>query len=87
MTPLHHLSPALAPTNGRNGALKHCEFVVCNTPDQFGQPIAKATFEMTRKAQEAACNPVTGRYVLLRVLSEVNGGPWASVAEIGVIGK
>jgi hypothetical protein len=42
---------------------------------------------MTRKAQEAACNPVTGRYVLLRVLSEVNGGPWASVAEIGVIGK
>ena len=27
------------------------------------------------------------RLFLLRVLSEVNGGPWASAAELGVIGE
>ena len=30
---------------------------------------------------------ITGRYVKVKILSEVNGGAWASAAEIGFIGK
>jgi arylsulfatase A-like enzyme len=73
--------------NGWNGTIKDCEFLVSKVPDQFDRPVAQATFKKTREAQEVKCNPVQGRYVLLRALSEVNGGPWASVAELGVVGK
>jgi len=40
-----------------------------------------------KTAQEVKCEPVKGRYVMLRALSEVNDGPWASVAEFGVVGE
>lgn len=73
--------------SGWNGALQNCEFFVSSQPDQFDTPVAKAVFGKVRTSQEVACDPVSGRYVLLRVLSEVNGGPWASVAEIGVVGE
>ena len=73
--------------NGWNGALADCEFFVGDSPEQFDEPAAKATFRRTKKAQEAKCKPTRGRYVLLRVLSEVNGNPWASVAELGVVGE
>ena len=73
--------------NGWNGAIRDCEFFVSRTPDRFDQRVAAATFQKTRQAQEVTFNPVVGRYVLLRALSEVNGGPWASVAELGVLGK
>ncbi len=46
-----------------------------------------ATFDKKRVAQTATCDPISGRYVLLRALTEVAGGPWASVAELGVLGK
>jgi len=72
---------------GWNGALKECEFYVGNQPDTFEKLVTKAEFAKTKKAQEVKCEPVRGRYVLLRTLSEVNGGPWASVAELGVVGE
>jgi len=72
---------------GWNGAIKDCEFYVSDDPKAFGTPAAKATFGKVKAAQEAKCEPVKGRYVLLRALSEVDGGPWASVAELGVIGE
>ena len=40
-----------------------------------------------KKAQEVTCDAARGRYVLVRILSEVNGNPWASIAELGIIGK
>ena len=73
--------------NGWNGTLKECEFCVASSPDQLDEPVAKATFRKTKEAQEVKCSPVRGRYVLLRALSEVNDGPWASVAELGVVGE
>lgn len=72
---------------GWNGAIAKCEFFVSNSKDDFGEPVAKATFRKLRSSQEATCKPVNGRYVRLRVLSEVNGGPWASIAEFGIVGK
>jgi hypothetical protein len=72
---------------GWNGAVAQCEFCVGDDLDQFGEPVAKATFAKSRDAQEVTCDAVHGRYVLIRILSEVNGGPWASIAELGVVGK
>ena len=72
---------------GWNGAIQKCEFCVSSSPEGFDAPVAKATFTKDRRSQEATCDPVASRYVLIRVLSEVNGGPWASIAEIGVVGE
>ncbi|MCF7973976.1 MAG: sulfatase-like hydrolase/transferase [Phycisphaerae bacterium] len=72
--------------NGWNGAFKACEFYVSNDPKAFGTLAVKTEFKKTKIPQDIACVPVTGRYVLVKVLSEINNGPWASAAEIGVIG-
>jgi len=73
--------------SGWNGAFAKTEFCVSNSLDGFGIPIVRATFRKVRKSQVADCKkPIHARYVLVRVLSEVNDNPWASAAEIGVIG-
>ena len=74
--------------NGWNGAFAKTEFYLSDSPDKFGSsPVATAEFLKRKEAQAADCDgkPV-GRYVLVKVLSETNGNPWASAAEIGVIG-
>ncbi len=70
-----------------NGTIKDFEVYVGGDPKRFGKPAAKGRFKKTRKAQEVDFPPVKGRYVMLRALSEVNGGPWASASEIGIIGE
>ncbi|MBN2271328.1 MAG: sulfatase-like hydrolase/transferase [Sedimentisphaerales bacterium] len=71
-----------------NGTFAKTEFYVGNSPDTFGKPTAKATFKKVRAPQPVDCGkPVRGRYVLVRILSEVNNNPWASAAEIGVVGS
>ncbi len=72
---------------GWNGAVADCEFFVSDSPDEFGEPAVKTTLRKTKQSQEATCQGVRGRYVLFRTLSEVNGGPWASAAELGVMGE
>ncbi len=73
---------------GYNGAFAETEFFVGPSPDAFESPVAKATFQKVRTPQNADCEkPVRGRYVRVRVLSEVSGGPWGSAAEIGVVGS
>jgi arylsulfatase A-like enzyme len=72
---------------GWNGAFAETEFYVSDLPDAFGEPVAKKTFQKVRTSQNANCRqPVRGRYVQVRALSEVNGNPWGSAAEIGVVG-
>jgi len=71
---------------GWNGAFAETEFYVSDSPDEFGEPVARATFGKDRSPQAADCEkPVRGRYVRVRILSEVNENPWASAAEIGII--
>ena len=73
---------------GWNGAFAETEFFVSESPDTFGDPVAKGTFQKVRTAQDCDCGqPVRGRYVRVRVLSEVNGEPWGSAAEIGIVGS
>jgi len=70
-----------------NGTIRDCEFLFGDSADAADRPAARASFERTVAPQEVRCAPVKGRYVRIRILSEVNGGPWASIAELGVIGK
>ncbi len=73
---------------GWNGAFAETEFFVSESPDDFGDAVAKAMFQKNRTAQQADCEqPVRGRFVRVLALSEVNGKPWGSAAEIGVIGS
>ncbi len=73
--------------SGWNGAIKDAELYVSSDPEDFGEPVLKTTFKKTKEAQEVTWKPVRGRYVRLRALSEINGNPWASASEIGIIGK
>ena len=74
--------------SGWNGVIRDIEFCVGDSPEHFGAPVAKATLKKTRKPEKILCSkPAKGRYVLMRSLSEVNNGPWASAAEVGVVGK
>ena len=74
--------------NGWNGSFAKTEFFVSDTRDEFGsQPVATATFGKVKTAQAVDLDkPVAGRFVKVRVLSEVDGKHWGSAAEIGVIG-
>ncbi|MDG1896794.1 MAG: sulfatase-like hydrolase/transferase [Fuerstiella sp.] len=72
---------------GWNGAIGKCEFFVSTSSDDFGDAVVTATFGKTKGAQEVLCEPVRGRFVRIRALSEVNGGPWASISELGVVGQ
>ncbi|MBT7742995.1 MAG: hypothetical protein HN727_14405, partial [Opitutae bacterium] len=57
-----------------------------DSPKEFGEPVLETTFAKVRKPQTAKLEqPVEGRYVLVRVLNEINGQPWASASDIGVI--
>lgn len=72
---------------GWNGAIKDVEIRVGMSPDTFGEPLVTTRLEKSRQPQRIECRPTQGRYVLLRALSEHDGNPFATVAELGVLGR
>lgn len=73
---------------GWNGTFGKTEFSVSDSPQEFSDPVVTTTFTKQRTAQAADCKqPVSGRYVRVKILSEVDNNPWASAAELGVLGK
>lgn len=73
---------------GWNGAAKDVEFAIGDKPDAFGAPAAKASLKKIKTPQTVECAPTTGRYVMLRILSEQrDGGEFGTVAELGVLGE
>ncbi len=72
---------------GWNGAIAQCEFYVANRPEDFAEPVARATFQKSKRPQEVTFDAVPGRFVRIRIVSEVNGGPWTSISELGVVGE
>jgi arylsulfatase A len=72
---------------GANGTIRDYEFYVSDDPDQFGEPVAKGSFERATYEQEVLFAETQGRYVRLRSLSEINGKPFACVAEISLLGE
>jgi hypothetical protein len=72
---------------GYGGQFAKTEFFVSENARDFGdKPAAETTFTASKRAQAADCPlPVSGRYVLVRVMSEIRGKPIAAAAEIGVV--
>ena len=60
-----------------------------NSPESFNtKPDIVSKLKKDKKPQPIDFGKsITGRYVKVKILSEVNGGAWASAAEIGFIGK
>ena len=73
--------------NSWNGTFAKTEFSVSESPDEFSALAAEATFKKVRTAQSVDLpEAIRGRYVRIRVLSEVNGEAWASAADIAIVG-
>ena len=73
---------------GWNGTFAATEFSIGSSADEFPEPQVKVTFQKVPTPQTADCTqPIRGRYIRIRINSEVNGKDWASAAEIGVIAK
>src|SRR5712691_4259564 len=80
-----------------HGWVKQYEFYVSSDGSNWGTAVAGSTFNYgsaVTTCPGASVVPVftvsftavTGRFVRFRALSEINGGPWTSAAEINVMG-
>lgn len=73
---------------GFNGGIARCEIFVGDDPATLGKQgpaLVTTTLKRSKEVQRIPCAKVRGRYLLLRALSEVRGGPWASGAEFGAL--
>jgi hypothetical protein len=70
-----------------NGRIAQYEFYVSSDGTNWGTAAATGVFASTAGEKEVTFTPRTGRYIRLRALSEVNGNPWTSAAEIRALGR
>ena len=69
-----------------NGCIKDYEIYVSNDNKNWGEPVAKGSFEKTAKLQKVMFEkPVKARYVRLRALNEQSGQDYASGAEFTLV--
>jgi hypothetical protein len=68
-----------------HGTIKDYEFYVSNDGKHFGQPVNKGTFGPGKEEKIETFDPVTCRFIKLKAVSEINGLPFTSAAEIRVI--
>jgi hypothetical protein len=69
-----------------NGRVKDYEFYTSEDGVTWGTPVAAGSFANDAATKEVTWSARAGRYVRFRSLSEVNGGPWTSAAELSVLG-
>jgi len=68
-----------------NGCIKDFEFYVSNDGMNFGELLKHGEFKPGKEEKIETFQPVKCRFIKLKALSEMNGGPWTSAAEIRVI--
>ena len=71
---------------GVNGTIRKYELFVSDHPGSFGPAVARGEFERATAEQEVLFSETSGRYVCLRSSSEINGQPFACVAELTLLG-
>jgi hypothetical protein len=71
--------------NSPNGRIADYEIYVSENDGAWGVPAAAGSWANTTSEQTVTFAPESGRYVRLVALSEVNGNPWTSVAELNVL--
>ena len=70
-----------------NGRIGQYEFYISTDGVNWGTPVATGVFANDGTQKTVSFTSVSGQYVRLRALSEVNGNPWTSMAELNVIGS
>ncbi|WP_406514978.1 discoidin domain-containing protein [Streptomyces sp. NBC_00873] len=70
--------------SGENGRIAKYEVYTSTDGTTWGNPVATGTWANTSDEEQACFTPVSGRYIRLRALSEVNGNPWTAAAEINI---
>jgi hypothetical protein len=68
-----------------NGWIGQYEFYVSTDGVNWGSPVAAGTFPNDSTNKQVTFTSAAGRYVRLRALSEVNGNPWTSMAELQLL--
>jgi hypothetical protein len=68
-----------------HGTIKDYEFYVSNDGKEFGRPVKKGTFEPGKEKKTESFEPIKCRFIKLRAISEINGLPYTSAAEIGIV--
>jgi hypothetical protein len=68
-----------------HGTIKDYEFYISADGTDFGRPVKKGAFGEGKDKKTVAFEAKSGRFIKLRALSEINGEPWTSAAEIDVI--
>ncbi len=67
------------------GDIKDCEFFVSDRKDRLGERVTRGTLTERGREQTVLFDPKYGRYVMLRALSSMHGGPYTSVSEVSVL--
>src|ERR1035437_10237879 len=70
---------------GTHGRIGQYEFYATNDLSNWGTPLATGSFANDATEKQILFSSNTYRYVRLRALTEANGGPWASMAELTVL--
>jgi hypothetical protein len=68
-----------------NGRIKDYEVYLSDDGKEFGQPVAKGTFENSKNRKLVKFAAKMSRFIKFKSLAEVNDGPWTSAAEINVV--
>ena len=69
-----------------NGRIRKYEFYISNDGVNWGGAVANGVFANDTSEKEVLFTTTTGQFIRLKALSEVNGNPWTSAAEINVKG-
>ena len=75
------------PRAAGNGWFLDYEFYLSTDGTNWGQPVAKGTFAKTPEVKWVPIPATTARYLRAVQLTEANGNPWATAAEISVDAK
>jgi hypothetical protein len=71
--------------DSENGIIKDYEFYVSDDGKDFGQPVAKGSFESGKEKKTVTFDSKKCQFIKLKALSEINDNAWTSAAEIGVV--
>ena len=71
--------------NLSNGRIGRYELYLSGSTGDWGAPVASGRFANTADEQVVTFPAVSGRYLRLVALDEVNGKPWTTVAELNVL--
>jgi PKD repeat protein len=69
-----------------NGRVSNYEIYISGSTSNWGTAVATGSMVNDATEKTISFTETTGRYIRFRALSEVNGNPWASAAEIKAVG-